>query len=215
MTTIAFLARMDPEEVKRRIDRFSVAYKKDWKRWQNLYSSSTITDQRAVSEFGSILRRWQACRPRPMRGPRYEATHAPPFLDDLVEQASPHVAVLESVTVRDVDKFSASQLNALSSLWLIFYNLTTREHATCVGITKAVMLLTLGRIGPAFDRVVRGNLKAARPTNSQEWLDCLGAVCSDIKSFESKHRCIVDDLVGEQWMPIHAGRVYDMVAGPA
>ena len=42
--------------------------------------------------------------------------------------------------------------------------------ASCVGITKAVMLLTDGRIGPALDSQVRLNLGVAKPINAEEWI---------------------------------------------
>ncbi len=214
MTQVVFLSRMDPTAAQREIDRFPEKYKLDWQHWQQLCSHHTITSEPVIGEFGRILRRWQAARPKPMRRPKDESTHEPPFLNDLVEGAFPHLQTLRNISVRHVDRLTSSQLGALDSLWSVFRNLASRDYASCVGISKAIMLLTGGDIGPAFDSNVRTTLGLSRPKNSMEWLECLRAIRDDIKMFEDKHRISIEDLVAQGWAPIKAGRVYDMIAGP-
>jgi hypothetical protein len=43
-------------------------------------------------------------------------------------------------------------------------------EASCVGITKSILLVTDGRIGPAFDSTVRARLRLERPRCSTDWI---------------------------------------------
>lgn len=212
MVKVVFLANKTPEEVKAAISDFSSIYVRHWQRWQQ-QNAAGVTPE-AAPLLGEILRKWQATRPLPMRRPRRETDHQPPYLEDLIEEALPHVRRLESASVRDLDTFAPAQLESLQSLWSIFRNLTTKGQATCVGITKAVMLLTLGHIGPALDSTVRSSLSIPQPTNSAHWIECIRAVSGDIHAFENKHGIALEELVPIEWQPIKVGRVYDMIAGP-
>ena len=139
----------------------------------------------------------------------------PPFLDDLLEQARPHLAALEGKTLRDADALTPPQKAALRSLWNLFRHLPTKGQAGAVGITKAIMLLTRGRFGPALDSQVRRRLGVRRPlTSADEWLALLDNMAADVHRFEARHGIRLDDLIGKRWRPIAVGRVYDMVAGP-
>ena len=148
MVKVEFLANKTPADVQAAIGNFSIAYVLHWQRWQRQCAAGVTSDVAPL--LGEILRKWQATRPLPMRRPRRDAEHQPPYLEDLVEEALPHVRRLDSASVRDLYAFTPSQLESLQSLWSIFRNLTTKGQATCVGITKAVMLLTQGQIGPAL-----------------------------------------------------------------
>ena len=212
MVKVVFLANKSPEEVRAAISNFSIVYVRHWQHWQQQNAAGVTSGVAPL--FGEILRKWQAARPLPMRRPRREAEHQPPYLEDLIEEASPHVRRLDSASVRDLDTFTPAQLESLQSLWSIFRNLTTKGQATCVGITKAVMLLTLGRIGPAFDSTVRASMSIPQPTTSAQWIECLRAVSGDIRAFENRHGVVLEELAPIEWQPIKVGRVYDMIAGP-
>jgi hypothetical protein len=150
-----------------------------------------------------------------MRRVASEASHAPPFLDDLVGDALPYVGELGMLSVRDIERASDAELEPLVSLWGVLIRLTTMDDATCVGISKAVMLLTRGRIGPAFDRIARDNLRISTPPlDARAWINCLRIVSKDINAFESKHQVSLDLIPSYVTKPLSAGRIYDMLVGP-
>ncbi len=211
---VTFLANKNPSEITAALYQFPNTYVRDWSTWRHICSVQSMSSQVTVGEFGEILRSWQATRPRSMRRPRNEATHQAPFLEDLVAQALPYVESLNRTTIRDAIDFEPYQIEALTALWSIFLNLTATEHATCVGVTKAILLLTQGQIGPAFDKTVRSSLSISKPLTAHEWLGYLQSISHDIKMFESKHGVMLEELVPAAWGPIAVGRVYDMVAGP-
>lgn len=216
MPDISLLARMTPDDVRNAISGFRREYVRDWQGWQKIYQHHAAhpPDGHSIVQLGRILRKWQATRPLPMRRPRIEALHEPPYLDDLVTQAWLHVRVISELSVRQLDTATPDQTHALAELWDVFRNMTSRGHATCVGITKAVLLLTEGRIGPALDSTVRRKLGIRQPHESSTWIRYLRGVSRDIISFETLHAVNIEMLIPPEWASIHVGRVYDMVAGP-
>jgi GrpB-like predicted nucleotidyltransferase (UPF0157 family)/mannose-6-phosphate isomerase-like protein (cupin superfamily) len=149
-----------------------------------------------------------------MRRPRAEASHEPPFIEDLLDAAAPHLETLSDLTVADLATASPQQIEALHSLWAVFSKLPQRGSASCVGITKAILLVTYGRIGPAFDSIVRKKLGLKRHVkSSQEWIDVLRTVSEDIRAFEKRHGKLTG-IVPESIAKYHVGRLYDMVLGP-
>lgn len=82
MPRIRAIRLKSPSEVPAALDRFAPRYLKDWDEWLAAPAAAR------PELFGRILRRWQATRPLAMRRIAAEATHAPPFLDDLVGLAS-------------------------------------------------------------------------------------------------------------------------------
>jgi hypothetical protein len=76
------------------------------------------------------------------------------------------------------------------------------------------MLLTKGRIGPAFDSLVRKKLGLkVHPRSSQEWAGVLLGISEDINAFEKLHGKLAD-VAPAQLARYHVGRLYDMVLGP-
>jgi hypothetical protein len=74
--------------------------------------------------------------------------------------------------------------------------------------------VTLGRIGPALDKVVRDRLGIAEPRSGEEWITALRSISVDLARFERLQRLRLEALVEERRKPIEVGRAYDMVAGP-
>lgn len=161
-----------------------------------------------------MLRRWNATRPFPMRRPKAEAQHGAPFLDDLMEMAWPQVQAIGMATIREFDTLQPSQISALASLWDIFTRLPWHGQASVMGISKAVLLLTEGRIGPSLDSSARFNIGLGRIDTCAEWIACLTAISEDIHAFETTHNLRLEDLVPAELGPISVGRVYDMIVGP-
>lgn len=206
MAVIA-LRWMTVAQVKAAVDGLAPAYPRDWEVWLG----TPLEDR--VEVLGQILRRWQATRPVPMRRPRREATHAPPYLDDLVADAVQPLAALGNLSLRSVPERSMAQQRALADLWAIFSGLTVRSSASCVGVSKAVMLLTDGRIGPALDSRVRASTKVAAPMTDREWFHVLDQIADDLAAFERGNGPL-NDAVSPRFAHLGIGRLYDMVFGP-
>lgn len=206
---VCILRELTPAEVRRRLNGFKKKYVEDWENWL------AMADADRVSTFGAIMRKWQGTRPLPMRRPAAEATHEPPFMDDLLRESSLIQKSLGSLSLASFPEANSSQLDALHRLWTTFSQLPRREKASCVGITKAIMLATDGRIGPAFDSIVRQKLGLkSLLKSSQEWIAILEAISEDILVFESKHQCRFSEIAPERFRGYPAGRLYDMLLGP-
>ena len=192
--------------MRRAVGGFSPRYVRDWDTWLHAHP-----DERRQL-FGRILRNWQATRPVRMRRLRVEATHPSPFLDDLLESAAEPIRVLAGLTVLTIAHRTPEQHYALTSLWKNLARLPTSGVASCVGITKPLLLLTDGRIGPAFDSRVRRALGVPRPSTSREWLSTLEGVGEDIVAFEAS--CgLLSKAVPARFAHLAYGRLYDMALG--
>jgi hypothetical protein len=181
---IAAIRNKTPAQLRADVDGFAARYVQDWDNWLRLGSA-----ERPVL-FGRILRKWQATRPLPMRRLRKEAQHGAPFLDDLLERAAEPLRAVAGCTILTITERTPEQTEAFKTLWAVFSRLPSSGRASCVGITKAVLLLTEGRIGPALDSRVRGKLGVARPSNCSEWLRILQDIAEDIAAFEHLHGAI-------------------------
>jgi len=205
---INVLRNKTPQQVHDDVNGFPLRYITDWNDWL------TVDDGKRWSLFGKIMRKWQATRPNRMRRLQQEAQHAPPYLDDLIRKAQRQLEVLGYLTVSNIHQRTAFQEKALRALWTIFANLPVKGIASCVGRTKAVLLLTNGRIGPALDSRVRRNLRIGPPTTPQEWISLLGEIADDIDYFEARHHQLFREIVPAQFAHLEYGRLYDMALGP-
>jgi hypothetical protein len=201
------IRHMTPTQVSEAVSGFASAYVTDWESWL-----AVPTSGRPVM-LGSILRRWQATRPQPMRRERAAASHPAPYLEDLFAEAQAPIASLGTLDLSSVRDRSESQLGALRALWGNFTRLTATGEASCVGITKAILLVTDGRIGPAFDSTVRARLRLERPQNSTDWIGSLDLIADDLAAFESRHGLLAE-AVPNRFRHLAVGRLYDMALGP-
>ncbi len=202
------LRDMAPDEVRRRLEAFTASYVVDWEDWLR------VAEPNQVSKFASILRSWQATRPLPMRRPKAEASHEPPYIEDLLHAALPHMKDLGNLTLTDLALASPDHINALHGLWATFSKLPQRGSASCVGITKAIMLVTNGRIGPALDSTVRTMIGMRdHVRSSEEWIEVLREISEDILAFEKQHGKLAA-IAPDRFSKYHVGRLYDMVLGP-
>lgn len=204
---ITVIRNKTPAQLRADIDGFAVRYVQDWESWLSIGSTGR------PMLFGRILRKWQATRPLPMRRLRTEAQHGAPFLDDLLEAAAEPLRVVAGCSVLTITQRTPEQTEAFQRLWAVFARLPLSGVASCVGITKALLLLTEGRIGPALDSWVRGKLGVARPANCSEWLWILQEVAADIAAFEQLHGPIAN-AVPVRFAKLADGRLYDMALGP-
>ena len=204
---IEVLRTMTSEEVHDAVAGFSPRYAENWTEWL------VVQDNERCELFGRILRIWQATRPNRMRRPLAHESHGAPFLEDLLLLAGPHLTRLGNLSLSNIATRSRRQTRALTGLWNIFSQLPVNANGSCVGITKAVLLLTEGRIGPALDSRVRRRLHIDKPTTSQSWVDILVEVAADIDAFEHIHGPLQNSVPGI-FANLEKGRLYDMALGP-
>jgi len=207
------IADITADEFQNRVNRFAARYVDDWNCWLN-----TQLDVRP-RQLGVVLRRWQACRPNRMRRTRAENQHDFPYLEDLIKQAARYLQVLHDFNIRDITSFSNQNCLALMELWMIFENLSYHGRvrnglAGVVGISKAVLLLTDGRVGPAFDSEVRGHLQTGDITNANDWIQGLQVVSQDIQAFEQNNQTSIQQAAPPIHAGLNVGRIYDMALGP-
>jgi hypothetical protein len=200
------------QEFQSRLARFNQAYVNDWNQWLN-----TSISERPY-QFGVVLRRWQACRPNRMRRTKAEFEHDPPYLEDLIVLSAQHMQTLQDFNISQATSFTQQTRTALRELWKVFEQLSYQGNARnglagVVGISKAVLLLSDGRVGPAFDSQVRGHLNLKEPKNADEWIGALHVANRDINAFEVANAITLQQAAPE-YAHLHCGRIYDMALGP-
>ena len=208
------IAKDTVETFRRKVESFSTSYIEDWNDWIRTGSCAR------PAQLGRILRRWQACRPNRIRRDAASAVHQGPYLDDLLADAAPHLAALSTFDIAAPAALEAAGVDtALEHLWKVFEQLSYHGRARqglagSVGISKGVMLATDGRVGPAFDSVVTGELRIGKIANAAQWRGALAAVNADIRAFEQANGISFADAKPPQYAMLSNGRVYDMALGP-
>ena len=208
------IANITVEDFQNRIDRFDQSYVADWNRW------IAVQPNQRATQFGAVLRRWQACRPNRMRRTREEQLHDEPYLEDLINSSGQYLYALQEFDIRLQTSFTQQASDSLVQLWGIFQNLSYHGRARSglagiVGISKAVLLLTEGRVGPAFDSEVRTHLGLRRIENANEWICALQVASLDIHRFEDANRITLQQAAPQQHEGLFSGRIYDMALGPS
>ncbi len=207
------IANLSVGEFQGRINRFAPQYVDDWNCWLNTQPNAR------PRQLGIVLRRWQACRPNRMRRTQAENQHDAPYLEDLITQAALHLPTLQDFDIRDHASFSPQNCESLDQLWNIFQNLSYHGRARnglagVVGISKAVLLLTDGRVGPAFDSNVQGHLGLRDIANSNRWINALRTASRDIQAFEANNQATLQQAAPHPHGGLQSGRIYDMALGP-
>jgi hypothetical protein len=148
------------------------------------------------------------------------APHAAPYLEDITLASAPHIVALNLFDISHPDALSnLRHVAALDALWDVLEQLSYHGRARgglagSVGISKAVMLLTDGRVGPAFDSKVRNALQLRQINSAAQWRAALGVVCNDIQAFEAANRVTFSAAKPALFGSLHNGRIYDMALGP-
>ena len=206
---ITTLRTKTPAQVQSDVAGFAATYVGDWERWL----LAPTHDRPKV--FVKTLGKWQAARPARLRRLRVRADeHSPPYIEDLLSNAAPLLQVLVDFNVGRAGAPNPSERAALAGLWNTFSSLQQVGIASCVAITKAVLLLSDGRIGPAFYSQVRNKLRVNHLLTSADWITAVTEVSDDIHAFEDTHGVSLPSAVPPQFSTLAYGRLYDMALGP-
>jgi hypothetical protein len=207
------ISNLTTEEFKQRTLRFRPTYVEDWQSWLE------TTQDEKPEKFGEILRRWQACRPNKMRQTRAANLHEAPFLEDIIDSAATPLKELDKFDISNLSSYAIKNHEQFDQLWRVFENLpysgnAKNGKASIVGISKSALLLSKGRLGPAFDSKVQGHLQLGDITNAKQWFNALKVVTKDIIAFQDKNSISIRDAAPEEFKHLSAGRLYDMALGP-
>jgi hypothetical protein len=198
-------------QLKKRVKRFNKKYVDQWDTWVK-----TAPEARSA-QLKWTLGKWQACRPNRLRNAKY--------IEQLLHEARSHVRALRAFDIARPASFTAKSRNAILALWPIFEKLSYSSpkkpgerlpprggRAGVVGISKAAMLVTDGRLGPAFDSKVRKQLGVRTIRNADEWLCAIEKASRDVACFVEKRKVTLQNASGRT--ALHSGRIYDMALGP-
>ncbi len=151
--------------------------------------------------------KWQACRPKALRSG-----------SELQFMLTSALEPLKALALADLRCFrSPTQFlkDAICSLWQVFQDgLCMQGDATEVGVTKAILLVTKGRLGPAFDSNVKSKLKASYVIDAKTYLKAIAALATELAGFEDREQKSIEDLAAMAGRPAGVGRVIDMILGP-
>jgi hypothetical protein len=197
-------------QLKKRVERFNRKYVDQWDAWVK------TAPKARPAQLKWTLGKWQACRPNRLRSAKY--------IEQLLHQARSHVRALRAFDISRPMSFTAKARNAILALWPLFEKLSYPPpkqpggrkpprggRAGVVGISKAAMLVTDGRLGPAFDSKVREQLGVRTIRNADEWLCAIEKASRDVVCFMKKRKTTLQKASGRT---LHSGRIYDMALGP-
>lgn len=200
---------MGAAEIRERLDGFDRRYAEDWSHWSSLMETTGPSTPDAIRMLDRLLRKWQALRPNP-----YRTAVGENGLDQVLQGTLPLIDSLGDLDLCRSELKADGAERTLARLWDVLLELPARGHAGCVGISKVVMLLTAGRLGPALDSFVRRSLQVRKPpASAAEWIALMRAISRDIAAFEDRHGRL-QQLAGSGFSTIGIGRLYDMLAGP-
>jgi hypothetical protein len=154
-----------------------------------------------------------------MRRSKCDPEHGPPYLEDLIAEANPPIQALRDFEMSRLGSFTRQTETALEQLWSIFQSLSYQGRsrnglAGAVGISKAVLLLTEGRVGPAFDSEVPSELGIRKLENADQWILALKVASRDIHAFETANQCTLQEAAPIRFAAMQSGRIYDLALGP-
>lgn len=198
-------------DVVARVRAFNMRYVQDWRDWLRVSRGCEFLSEEVpievAKEFKRIMGKWQACRPRRLRS-AFE-------LQRTLAAAVTPLSLIGRSSLRCFESPGRPLVDAMADLWRVFEDgLCEQSKASEVGVTKAILLVTKGRIGPAFDSNVKACLNAGYVTGPKTHLKALSAIARELGQFETRESKRLEDLALEAGRPADVGRIIDMVLGP-
>jgi hypothetical protein len=203
---IEFLRNKKSEEVKRLIEGFSHRYVADLNNFALTIEQYSFTSPQAANHLNKLLRKWRGCRPKSARKDRLP----------LLKLLDKDFKSISQIDLRNFRHISPFERITISRIWSELQNqICDVKKSTAVAPSKAMLILTNGRLGPALDSNVRKSLKLPKVLSPDDYISLLNAISEDIAVFEQVNApVILEDLVPIEWQPVFVGRAYDMAIGP-
>ena len=203
---IEFLRNKRKEEVRVLIQGFSSDYCYDLHFFTKITEKYGTFSPQSAEALSQLLNKWTACRPSRTNKDLL------PLLIDL----NSDLKTISNLDLRNIRQVSLNEKEAIDRIWLKLFNrICIPKKLTGVAPSKAILILTNGRLGPALDSKTRKTLGLQDIVSSVQYLTILSAVSEDIAAFENANSPILlEELVPEEWKPVFVGRAYDMAVGP-
>ncbi len=200
-----------PDQVLEQIKGFRRAYVYHWRDWLSVsegcdFQAAPICTE-VVAEFKEIMSKWWACG-------RYQSLRCDAELRSTLNAATEPLRRVGSADLRSFQTPSDALIGAINDLWRIFEEgLCLKHRASEVGVSKAILLVTKGRIGPAFDSKVQSHLDGF-VVGCTTYVKALGKIACELAYFETRERTTLESLAEQAGRPAAVGRAIDMVLGP-
>jgi hypothetical protein len=118
--------------------------------------------------------------------------------------------MLGSADLRSFQTPAQDLIDGIRGLWRVFEDGLCVGKARVVGVSKAILLVTKGRIGPAFDSNVR---KGWYVSDRESYLRALAQIAGELAAFEAREGNL-EEVAAKAGKPALVGRAVDMVFGP-
>jgi len=200
-----------PNEALAQIKGFRRAYVYHWRGWLSVsegcdFQAGPICTE-VVGEFKEIMRKWWACG-------RNRSLRCDAELQSTLNAATEPLKRVGSADLRSFQAPSEALTGAINDLWRIFEEgLCLQRRANEVGVSKAILLVTKGRIGPAFDSKVQFHFNTC-VIGCTTYIKALGEIANELADFEVRERTTLESLAEQAGRPAAVGRAIDMVLGP-
>lgn len=202
---VEFLQNKQTGEVRDLIQGFSLRYVTDLSDFAKTIARYGPDSRQTAKHLCRLLRKWQACRPSAVRKD----------LLPLLTHLAADFATIATVDLRTIRHASSDVRAAITRIWSALISQICNRQMAEVAASKAMLILTNGRLGPALDSNARKVLRLPRIRSSDDYLTLLLAISEDIAAFEKvNYPTLLEDLVPKEWHPIAVGRAYDMAIGP-
>lgn len=203
---VEFLRNKRREEIRTLIQGFSLRYVPDLGDFATTTAHYGLISRQTAEHLCRLLRKWQACRPSAVRKD----------LLSLLTHLAADFTTIATVDIRTIRHASSNVRTAIDRIWLVLISqICNNRQMTEVAASKAMLILTNGRLGPALDSNARAVLRLPRIRSSDDYLTLLLAISEDIAAFEKvNYPILLEDLVPEEWYSVAVGRAYDMAIGP-
>lgn len=203
---IEFLRNKQREKVANLIQGFSIRYVTDLKNFATTTEHYGLISPQTAKQLCRLIGKWHGCRPSPV------SKNLLPLLTDL----DADLKAIATIDLRSILRASSNEMEAISQIWSSLMNqICDNKPQSEVAASKAMLILTNGRLGPALDSNARKSLRLPRIQSSGDYLAFLLAISEDVAAFEKANSPILlEDLVPKEWCPVLVGRAYDMAIGP-
>ena len=203
---IEFLRNKNEEEIRTLFCGFSQRYLKDIHYFKKTTDKFGLISPQSAMDLSLLLKKWTACRPSSVN------TDILPLLKELEAD----LTTISDLDLRNIRGASPNEKEALTRIWSKLINgLCVPKKLSGVAPSKAILILTNGRLGPALDSHARAVLGLPEIVSVVEYFTIMYAISEDIAAFEEAHPPIlIETLISEEWQPVFVGRAYDMAVGP-
>lgn len=205
--------QLSPLDVTACIKRFPRRYVQDWRSWIEVSTcfdspETTSVPPLVAKKFEETLWNWRACG-------RFQHPRNPEQLSQILNQALPFLHPLRNRDLRSFAFPTDTLKESIRNLWSGFRKgLCEKGSAQDVAITKALLLTTRGRVGPAFDSNVRSNASISGRLAAESLITVLSLLAKQLAEFENRYSVKIEDLVPPEIGPVAVGRAMDMLLGP-